>query len=72
MSENNQQRDELPAYMKDEPPAGTAINADISLWKWLASVIPFYNNQAFYLSTVMPNEPFYTAVILVHLHAREW
>ncbi len=33
MSETNQQRDELPAYLKDEPPAGTAHYADISLWK---------------------------------------
>ncbi len=41
MSETNQQRDELPAYLKDEPPAGTAHYADISLWKWLATVIPF-------------------------------
>ncbi len=40
MSETNQQRDELPAYLKDEPPAGTARYADVS-WKWLATVIPF-------------------------------
>ncbi len=31
MSETNQQRDELPAYLKDEPPAGTARYADVSL-----------------------------------------
>lgn len=31
MSETNQQQDELPAYLKDESPAGTASYADISL-----------------------------------------
>lgn len=61
MSETNQQQDELPAYLKDEPPAGTGSYADIL--KSDFTVIHSCNNQTFYLSTVLLNESFYTAVL---------
>lgn len=48
MSETNQQQDELPAYLKDEPPAGTGRCADILISDF--TVIHSCNNQAFILA----------------------
>lgn len=47
MSETNQQQDELPAYLKDEPPTGTGSYADILISDF--TVIPSCNNQAFFI-----------------------
>ncbi len=47
MSETNQQKDELPAYLKDEPPAGTASYADIFIVKGTWNSYSFLQQSSF-------------------------